>query len=239
MEESLSRLALLIQSEGIKRLKEATVMIIGVGGVGSYAAESLARSGIGHLILVDHDVIAPSNLNRQIHANLDTIGQLKTEAMKQRIASFMPSCEVSTHSILFDASQAFLFEQPLDYVIDAIDTVSCKIDCIELCQQHKIPLISSLGMANRFDSSAIIQTTLDKTNYDPLARALRQQMKKRGIDYKIEVIFSKEIPVKQNQVVNAEGNNRKERIPPASSSFVPAAGGLLCGSIVVRKLLNR
>ncbi|MEG0239664.1 tRNA threonylcarbamoyladenosine dehydratase [Anaerorhabdus sp.] len=238
MSNPLERVELLVGKDKVDSLRNASVLIVGVGGVGSYAAEALSRSGIGKLILVDHDVVALSNLNRQILATYPTIGKQKTECMKERIVSFNDQCEVECINEFFSLELEYIFNQKIDYVIDAIDTVTAKLDLIELCHKNKIPCISSLGMANRFDPSKVIQTTLDKTTYDPLAKALRDLVKKRNIKYKIHVAFSTEIPFKQNVETNPDGKTRKERIPPASMVFVPAASGLLCASIVTRTLLG-
>ncbi len=239
MNDFLERVELLLGEDSLNQLQQSTVLIVGVGGVGSYAAEALARSGIGKLILVDYDTIAPSNLNRQIHATYNTIGKKKTAMMKERILSFNKHCDVVEVSAFFSSELESLFSQSIDYVVDAIDTVSAKLECIELCHKHQVPCISSLGMANRLDPSQLIQTTLDKTTYDPLAKACRQLAKKKGLRYKIPVVFSKEIPIKQNIELNKDGKTRKERIPPASIVFVPAAAGLLCASIVTRGLMNK
>ncbi len=239
MSKALERVELLVQEEGIKKLKEACVMIIGVGGVGSYAAEALARSGVGHLILVDHDEVAESNLNRQVHATYQTIGKKKTSCMRERIALFNPDCKVEEISSFFSKELLSIFDRKIDYVIDAIDTVTSKLDCIECCHELNIPCISSLGMANRFDPSQIEVTVLSKTTYDPLAKACRNLAKQRKIRYKIPVVFSKEQPVKQNQEINEGGKTRKERIPPASTVFVPAAAGLTCASVVFRAIIEK
>lgn len=237
MSGALERVELLIGSESVDKLRKSTVMVIGVGGVGSYAAEALARSGVGRLILIDHDVVALSNLNRQIHATFNRVGYSKTESMMHRIATFNNECEVICVDKFFSLELEHYFTEDIDYVIDAIDTVSAKLDCIELCRKKGIPCISSLGMANRFDPSKVSQTTLDKTTYDPLAKACRELAKKRNIRYKIPVVFSSEIPFKQNVELNPDGKTRKERIPPASVIFVPAASGLLCASVVTRHII--
>ncbi len=238
--EALKRVELLIGKSGIDKLKNATVLIVGVGGVGSYAAESLARSGIGRLILVDADTVASSNLNRQIMADESTIGQDKCEAMKERILSYNKECEVICIHRFFDKSfQDLLDEFDLDYVIDAIDTITSKMDLIQMCAYRKIPCITSLGMANRLDPSCLEVTTLDKTSMDPLAKALRQLARKRNYTRKIKVVFSKEQPIKQNVIVDEKGQTRKEMIPPSSMIFVPAAAGLLLGSVVTREILKK
>ncbi len=239
MNEASQRIELLIQKEGLNALKNSTVMIVGVGGVGSYAAEALARSQVGHLILVDKDVVEPSNLNRQMQATLQNLGKSKLEAMKERIHSYNPDCSVETIETFFDQSCAFILDQKIDVVIDAIDTLTCKMDLIQACAWRKIPCISSLGMANRLDPTKVEVTTLDKTSGDPLAKALRQMAKKRNYTRKIHVVFSSETPIKQNTVVNADGTTRKDRIPPASMVFVPAASGLACASWAMKQILNQ
>lgn len=240
MQEALQRMELLIQKEGLETLKEATVMVVGVGGVGSYAGEALARAGIGTLILVDGDTIAPSNLNRQIHAVYDTIGKDKCEVMKQRIHSYREDCQVITHSLFYDASKNdVLFDRKIDFVIDAIDTITSKVDLIQYCYSHKIKFISSMGMANRFDPTQIEITDLSKTSYDPLAKVMRNLIKKKGLKGSIPVVFSKEQPFVQRMVINEEGTTRKEKMPPASTPFVPSCAGFAAASYVVRKLLQK
>ncbi len=239
MNEASQRIELLIQKEGLNALKNSTVMIVGVGGVGSYAAEALARSQVGHLILVDKDVVEPSNLNRQMQATIENLGKSKLDAMKQRIHSYNPDCHVETIETFFDQGCASILDQKIDVVIDAIDTLTSKMDLIQACAWRKIPCISSLGMANRLDPTKVEITSLDKTSGDPLAKALRQLAKKRNYTRKIHVVFSSETPIKQNLVVNADGTTRKDRIPPASMVFVPAASGLACASWAMKQILSR
>ena len=236
MDKRLERVELLIKKEGIDILKNSTVLIIGVGGVGSYCAESLARSGVGKLVLVDKDVIDITNLNRQIHALDNTIGKSKVEVMKHRIESYS-DCKVETYNMFYDKDSNYIFDG-VDFVVDAIDTVTSKVDIMEYCLRNKIQFVSSMGMANRFDSSRIEYTRLDKTYNDPLAKACRELVKKRNIKGKIPVVFSKELPEKQSVVVNESGTTRKEKMPPATLMFTPSAAGILCGSVVVRELLG-
>lgn len=238
MDESLVRISLLIGSERTQKLAEKCVMIVGLGGVGAIAAESLARFGIGKLILVDHDVVVKSNLNRQIHATLGTVGLKKTEALQRRIHAIKPDCTL----ILFDSfvskeSIEQLFSSHVDYVIDAIDTVGSKCDLIEYCQKNDINIISSLGMGNRMDPTQVRIVRLKDTSEDPLAKAVRYQIRKRQLSDKIDVAFSLEKPIKQKVELNDSGV-RKERMPPASSPFVPNAAGLACASWVIRRLLE-
>lgn len=238
MSEASERIELLIKKEGLEALKNSTVMIVGVGGVGSYAAEALARSCVGHLILVDKDVVEPSNLNRQMQATLSTLHKPKVLAMKDRILSYNPECRVDIVESFYDASMNHLLDQNIDVVIDAIDTISAKMDLIQACAWRKIPCISSLGMANRLDPTKVEITTLDKAVGDPLAKALRQMAKKRNYTRKIHVVFSSETPIKQNAVINPDGTTRKDRIPPSSMVFVPASSGLACASWAMTQILK-
>lgn len=233
------RTELLLGNTQIQRLQQATVMIVGIGGVGSYCAEALARSGIGRLVLVDHDTVSISNLNRQIHATYETIGKLKTDVMKERILSYRKDCEVLTYSLFYQAeANSELFQTPIDFVVDAIDTVSAKLELISYCLEHKLPFISSMGMANRMDPTAIQITELMKTSYDPLAKVMRSQVRKKRLKGKIPVVYSSEQPVKQNKTVDPDGETRKMRIPPASSPFVPTAAGLACAGYAVKTILS-
>lgn len=239
MEKMNERTILLLGNNGIEVLKKATVMVVGIGGVGSYCVEALARCGIGKLILVDGDTVAPSNLNRQIHATYDTIDQEKTTVMKERIKTYQKDCDVICYTMFYNQTKnELLFQEHVDFVVDAIDTISSKLDLISYCLNHKIPLISSLGMANRLDPTCVTVTELMKTSYDPLAKVMRNLVRKRQIRGKIPVVYSSEHPMTQTVVVNEEGKTRKEKMPPASSPFVPAAAGLACASYVVRKLLE-
>lgn len=239
IETPLQRMELLIQKEGIERLSTATVMVVGVGGVGSYAAEALARCGIGSLILVDGDTVAISNLNRQIHATYDTLYQSKTKVMKERIESYRKDCRVICYDMFYSAQQnELLFQQPVDFVVDAIDTMSSKLDLIQYCLEHKIPFISSMGMANRMDPTKIEITDLMKTSYDPVAKIMRSMVRKHKIKGKIPVLFSTEQPMTQSLIVNEEGVTRKQKMPPASSPFVPSAAGLAAASYAVKNILN-
>lgn len=239
MNEASKRLEYLIKEEGLRACKEASVLIVGVGGVGSFAAEALARSFIGKLILLDNDVVATSNLNRQILATQSTIGLPKVEVMKERIKSINPDCDVIAIQGFYDTNRTDCFEGNIDFVVDAIDTLSSKMDLIEACAKRNIPLISSLGMGNRLDPTQLSITTLDKTSYDPLARALRMIVKKRNFKKKIHVVFSKEIPLRQTCIENEDGKTRKEILPPGSSAFVPSTAGLICASYVVRNLVKK
>ncbi len=238
IETPLSRMELLIGKEAVESLKNKCVMIVGVGGVGSYAAEAIARSGIGKIILVDKDQVAYSNLNRQIHATFDTIGKDKCEVMKQRILSYRDDCEVICKSMFYQVDlNDQIFDCDVDFVVDAIDTMSSKLSLITYCLKNKIPFISSMGMANRLDPTKIEITELMKTSYDPVAKIMRNLIRKNKIKGKIPVVYSSEQPIVQTKIVNENGVTRKEKMPPASSPFVPCAAGLAIASYVLNKLM--
>lgn len=240
METPLQRMELLIGEDNLNILKHATVMIVGIGGVGSYAAEALARSGVGTLILVDGDTVAPSNLNRQIHAVYATIGRSKTEVMKERIEGYRRDCTIICKDMFYkEEENATLFDTPVDFVIDAIDTMSSKLSLITYCLQNKIPFISSMGMANRLDPTKVACCELMKTSYDPVAKIMRNLIRKHRVKGKIPVVFSSEQPSVQAKVVNENGITRKQKMPPASSPFVPSAAGLAAASYAMRKLLEK
>lgn len=238
MNEASIRLESLIGEAALNKLRQSTVLIVGVGGVGSYAAEALARSFVGKLILLDMDCVSVSNLNRQLLATLETIDRPKVEVMKERIHSINPDCEVIPLQAFYNKEMEACFSGKVDFVVDAIDILSSKMDLIEACRERGIPCISSLGMGNRLDPAQLMVTTLDKTSYDPLAKALRQMVKKRGYKFKIPVVFSKEIPFRQSVLVDEDKKTRKEKLPPSSSAFVPSAAGLLCASYVVKELIK-
>lgn len=234
MSNIYERTDLLIGEEGRKKLQNAKVAVIGVGGVGSYAAEALARSGVGHIVLMDKDEVDETNLNRQLQTSFDNIGKSKVLEMKKRIESYA-RCEVTCVEDFFTTEHRWVLEG-CDYVVDAIDTMSAKFDLIELCHEMGIPCISSLGMANRLDPSQVYVTTLDKTYNDRMAKACRQIARKRGIKYKVKVVASKETAVIQNQEIHEEGT-RKQRIPPGSMVLVPAMAGLMCAYSVIKDLV--
>lgn len=233
------RTALLLGEPAIEILHHSTVVVCGVGGVGSYAAEALARSGIGHLILIDKDTVDITNLNRQIMAQYDTVGQDKCDVMKQRIEGYNHCCTVDCIKAFFSKENASEILHGADYAIDAIDTVSSKLDFMESCRSQNVPFISSLGMGNRLDPSKVQITDLWSTSGDPLARCVREQARKRQLSGVIPVLFSSEQPrIIQHTEINPDGATRKDRIPPASAMFVPAAAGLLAASSAVRVLLG-
>lgn len=194
----LSRLELLL-GEKLEYLTSKVILIIGLGGVGSYALETLARTGIKKIIIVDSDTIDESNLNRQLMTNINNIGLYKTDVWVDRIKSINPNCEVVKYTLFITKENiASLFKEHVDYVIDACDTLNTKLEIIRYCLDNKIKFISSMGMAKRINNNYIKVSTLDKTKNDPLAKKLRMFVKKNGIKGKIPVVYSEELPLKIN-----------------------------------------
>lgn len=238
MSSMFERTKLLIGNDGFKKIKDATVLVVGVGGVGSICVESLARSGVGKIIVVDGDTIDITNINRQLQTNINNLNKSKALEMVKHIKSISEDIDIICHDLFFDKSHTEIFEG-VDFVVDAIDTITSKIDLIEICLDKNIPFISSMGMGNRLDPSSVFETTLDKTEYDPLAKTLRKMARDRFIDLKkIKVVFSNERPIVQNKVIDEEGETRKQKMPPASMLLVPPAAGLLCASICMRYLIR-
>ncbi len=232
------RLRLNIGSEALELLKSKTVLVVGVGGVGSFACEAIARCGIGKIIIVDKDVVDITNINRQIIALHSTIGKDKVEVMQKRIADINPDCEVVAIKQFFDSNSVELFKQhQIDFVIDACDTVSAKYFIIEYCLNNQIQFISSMGAANKVDPTKFQISTLDKTSYDPLARVLRKQVKDNRLKGKVPVVYSTEQPRKAVDEKRS-GVTRKEEFPPSSNAFTPSVCGLVCASFVVNSLIN-
>lgn len=244
MLHQFSRNELAIGTAGLDVMKRSTVAILGVGGVGSFAAEALARSGIGRIILIDKDVVDITNINRQIHALLTTVGQPKADLMRDRIGLINTECEAIALKMFYtDETYEQLFAYPIDYVVDASDTVTYKIHVIKQCLQRSIPIISSMGAANKMDPTKFQVADISKTSVDPLARVIRQKLRKEGIKKGVKVVFSTEIPVKpleevtQRIVPDTAPEIRKAQMPPASNAFVPSVAGLIMASVVVKDLL--
>lgn len=232
MSKRFQRLELLIGTQGMERLKQSSVLVLGVGGVGSYVVESLARSAIGRLILVDMDVVDITNFNRQIHSKDDTLGLLKVEVMRERILKINPNCQVEVLPLFYDeAVNEQLFSYQPDYIVDAIDTITSKIAVIIEAKNRGVPLISSMGAANKFDPGQFIITDISKTHMDPVAKAMRRLLREQGIYKGVTVAFSPEQPVKVGNVKRGESRL-------GSTAFVPPAAGLLIASKVVQDLLS-
>lgn len=238
MIHEFSRTELLIGDDALQSLSRRTIMIFGVGGVGSHCIEALARCGVGRLILIDPDQVALTNLNRQSIAYHSTIGQYKTKVMEHRIQDINPHADVITFErfILPDNLQE-LFDQipvPVDYIIDAIDTVSAKLALAEYAIAHHIPLLASMGTGNKLHAELFEITDLSKTSVCPLCRVMRRELKNRGISH-LKVLYSKEEPLKP-QTESAEVTSK--RATPGSISFVPPVAGLLIAGEVIRDLIS-
>lgn len=237
MVNQYSRTELLLGKEGMERLKKASVMVFGVGGVGSHCIEALARSGVGTLILIDNDKVSLTNINRQSIAYHSTVGRLKTEIMAERIHDIDPSVTVRTYEtfILPDNLAGILdSENRIDYIIDAIDTVSAKIAIVQETTRRKIRLISSMGTGNKLHPELFEIADLSETSVCPLCRVMRRELKKRGIEH-LQVLYSKEKPADVIGRETEEDQGMKRSLP-GSISFVPPVAGLLIAGEVIRQL---
>lgn len=223
MEQPFSRTELLLGREGVKRLRDASVAVFGIGGVGGYVVEALARSGVGCLHLIDHDKVSMSNLNRQIIAVSSTIGRYKADVARERILAINPEAEVYAYRTFYmpDTAGEFDFTQ-YDYVVDAIDTVTGKLAIITQAKQAGVPAISSMGAGNKLEASAFEVADIYQTSVCPLAKVMRRELKKREIE-SLKVVYSKEPPLSSDR-------------PPGSTAFVPAAAGLILAGEVVKDL---
>ena len=232
-----SRTALLLGDDAMARLSQAHVAVFGLGGVGGYVVEALARSGIGKLSLFDHDTIGITNLNRQILATRDTIGCSKAEAAKQRALSISPDMDVTAHAVFFgpDTASQFDFSQ-YDYVVDAIDTVTGKLALAAAAQEANVPIISCMGTGNKLDPTKFQIADISKTSVCPLARIMRKECRKRGIR-KLKVLFSTEEPVAlPEQALCVEELPEGRRALPGSVAFVPSVAGLILAGEVILDL---
>ncbi len=234
MEDMFSRTRMLLGDAAMDRLKAARVAVFGIGGVGGHAVEALARSGVGALDLIDSDRVALSNLNRQIIATRDTLGMLKVEAAKARVLSINPDCAVETWPVFFlpETADRFDFTQ-YDYVIDAIDTVAGKLRLIEAAKAAGVPVISSMGAGNKLDATAFRVADISETSVCPLARVMRRELKKRGIDH-VKVVFSTEPAL----VPAPTEEHTARRSTPGSTAFVPAVAGLILAGEVIKDLIG-
>ena len=235
MREQFSRTALLIGEPALKRLARARVAVFGVGGVGGYVCEALARGGVGAFDLTDKDTVSVSNINRQIIALNSTVGRLKTEVMRERIMDINPEAEVRVHSCFFlpENADSFPFSE-YDYIVDAVDTVTAKLALAEKAREYDVPIISCMGAGNKLDPTAFRIADISKTKVCPLARVMRRELKKRGIE-RMKVLYSEEEPVKARGMGEEEGR----RSVPGSISFVPSAAGLIIAGEVIRDLIQK
>ena len=229
-----SRFELLVGQENIEKLNQSKVLVFGVGGVGGFVVEALVRSGIGSMTIVDNDTVSLTNLNRQIIATQDTIGKKKVEVMKERILSINPNCHVETLKMFYLPETADSINlKDYDYVVDAIDTITAKIELAVRCEKEKVPLISSMGTGNKLNPSMLEVSDIYKTSVCPLAKVMRRELKQRRVKH-LKVVYSKELPIKPKP--SKEITNK--RTVPGSTAFVPSSAGLLIASEVVKDLLS-
>jgi Dinucleotide-utilizing enzymes involved in molybdopterin and thiamine biosynthesis family 1 len=247
LQHSLSRTELLIGKDGLDKLKNSKVVVFGIGGVGSFTVEALARAGVGTLVLIDDDTICLTNLNRQVHATYSTISKSKVEVMKERILSINRQCNIITYETFVTPENLSEFiPEDTDYVVDAIDTVSAKIALAVYCENNDIRIMSSMGTGNKLDPTQFKVTDIYKTKICPLAKVMRYELRKRGVK-SLKVVYSEEVPMKpkDEDVVTCKtgcvctGGTKKctiRRQIPGSISFVPPVAGMIIASQVVRDL---
>ncbi len=248
MLHSFSRTEMLIGTENLKKLTQSTVAVFGIGGVGTYAAEALARSGVGHFILIDDDDICLTNINRQLHATRFTVGKSKVAEMAKRMKEINPRCNITEMQILYNEENRDQFDFcTYDYVIDAIDMVTAKLDLIETAKKHNVPIISAMGAGNKLNPTMLEVADIYDTEMCPLARVMRRELKKRHIS-SLKVVYSKEKPLAPidltaNCRTSCICTNRDRTCDvrhqiPASISFVPSVSGLIIASEVVKDLID-
>lgn len=235
MLNQFSRTELLIGKEGLKKLSESRVAVFGVGGVGGHVVEALIRSGIGAIDLIDNDKFTITNLNRQIYATLSSVGKYKVDVAEERILDINPNCKVTKYKTFFtpETSSEFKFNE-YNYIVDAIDTVVGKIELVVKANEYKVPIISSMGAGNKMHPEKFEIADIYKTSVCPLAKVMRQELKKRRIK-KLKVVYSKENPLKPNE--SPEQSESKRRIP-GSNAFVPAVAGLIIAGEVINDLIK-
>ncbi len=226
-----SRLEILIGKENIEKLKKSSVCIFGLGGVGGYVVEAIARSGIGEITLIDSDTITLTNLNRQIIANHDTIDKYKTEEFKKRIETINPDIKVNIHTVFAtNENIPSLISENTSYIVDAIDTVKTKLDLVQYANEKQIKIISSMGTGNKLNPCMLEVADINKTEMCPLAKVIRKELKKRGIK-KLKVVYSKEQPIKPLEL-------KEEKCKAGSTAFVPSVAGLIIASEVIKDLID-
>ena len=231
MLEQFSRTELLIGKENIEKLNKIKVAIFGIGGVGSFVVEGLARAGVGKFILVDNDKVSITNLNRQIIATHKTVGKSKVQVARERILEINPKAKVEVYEEFFMPETKGILDETVDYIVDSVDTVTAKIELVARANELKIPIISSMGTGNKLDPTKFEVTDIYKTSVCPLAKVMRKELKIRGIK-KLKVVYSKEEQVKISG--NFEGNKQV----PASISFVPSVAGLIIAGEVIKDIIN-
>lgn len=229
-----SRTARLLGTDGVQRLADASVAVFGLGGVGSFTVEALARAGVGRLVLVDGDTVAESNLNRQLIATTATLGRYKADAAAERVREIAPACRVEAHRLYYDAKTGQGLIDGCDFVADAVDRVSSKLALVEECYSKNIPLISAMGCGNKLDPSRFRVADIAHTAVCPLCRVMRRELRARGISH-LPVVYSDEPPLTPLPVPGEPADART----PGSVSFVPSAAGLLLAGEIVRRLCHK
>ena len=239
MLNQFSRTELLIGKDNVEKLNKAKVAIFGIGGVGSYVVEALARAGIGEFVLVDSDVVSLTNINRQIVALHSTIGMSKVDVAKSRILDINPNAKVETYKEFFLPETVGIIDKSVDYIIDAIDTVTAKIELVMRANKFEIPIISSMGTGNKLDPTKLEVSDVFKTSVCPLAKVMRKELKARGIK-KLKVVYSKEDVVKcDEEVMNVCISETSKSRVPGSISFVPSVAGLIIASEVIKDICKK
>lgn len=243
MINQFSRSQVLLGEAAMEKLSASRVAIFGIGGVGSYTVEALARSGVGHFVLIDNDTISLTNVNRQLHATLDTVGRSKTQVMAERIRSINPEAEIQEiNEFYLPENHDQFFQEKLDYIVDAIDTVTAKIDLVLEAEKRGIPIISSMGAGNKLNPADFQVADIYQTSVCPLARVMRQKLKKLGIK-KLKVVYSQEEPIKAQapaeEAAGSTGRDANRRSVPGSMAFVPSVAGLIAASEVVKDLVGQ
>ncbi|MBQ9298636.1 MAG: tRNA threonylcarbamoyladenosine dehydratase [Clostridia bacterium] len=238
MLNQFSRTELLIGEAGIKKLQKAKVAIFGLGGVGSFVLEGLARAGVGSFVLVDNDEISLSNLNRQLLATHKTIGKDKVQVAKERVLEINPEAKVEIHKEFFMPDSKEILDNCISYIVDAVDTVTAKIELVVRANKLNIPIISSMGTGNKLDPTKFEVTDIYKTSVCPLAKVMRKELKLRNIEH-LKVVYSKEEPIKIENVKQASGENTAKKQVPGSISFVPSVAGLIIAGEVIKDIISR
>lgn len=237
MLNQFSRTELLIGAEALKKINNSKVAIFGIGGVGSFVVEGLSRAGIGSFILIDNDNISITNLNRQLIALHSTIGENKAEAAKRRILDINPDANVEIVNEFFTPSSVDFFDSSINYIVDAIDTITSKIELVDRANKHSIPIISSMGTGNKLDPTKFEISDIYKTSMCPVAKILRKELRKRNIE-KLKVVYSKEEPVKNYVVDETEYKGSTSNRVPGSISFSPSVAGLIIAGEVIKDLIK-
>lgn len=237
--EQFIRTQMLLGKDAMKRLYNSHVAIFGIGGVGGYVAEALARSGVGTFDLIDMDTVSVSNINRQVVATMSTVGKYKTEVMRERILDINPNARVFIHNCFFLPENESEFDfTKYDYIVDAVDTVTAKLSIISKANFNTIPIISSMGAGNKLDATAFKIADISQTKVCPLAKVMRRELKKRGIN-SLKVVYSEEKPMKHVEQIVEENNSSvlHKRAIPGSIAFVPSVAGLILASEVIKDLI--